>query len=143
MNKPILTDEMVLASCSKLGLAGGGSIANLARTVIETYLEKFGSVPANDVILVKIPHRYDPSKIIWEGEVEDSGNTGINLGRAVLKALAEKADLSVANLRGANLRGADLSWADLSEADLSGANLSGANLSGANLIGANLSGTKF
>jgi hypothetical protein len=66
----------------------------------------------------------------------------------ILKAIAEKQDLSGANLREANLREADLRWANLSganlrEANLSGANLRWANLSGANLSGANLSGANL
>jgi uncharacterized protein YjbI with pentapeptide repeats len=72
---------------------------------------------------------------------------------AVLKAIANRAnliganlsgaDLSGADLRSANLSGADLSGADLSGADLSGAKLSGADLIGADLIGADLSGANL
>jgi hypothetical protein len=70
------------------------------------------------------------------------------LREALIKAVAEEANLfdanlrdanlSGANLRGANLIGANLSGAYLRDANLSGANLSGANLRGANLRGANL-----
>jgi hypothetical protein len=59
---------------------------------------------------------------------------------AVLKAIANRANLSGANLSGADLRSTNLSGATLSGADLSGADLSGADLSGANLIGADLIG---
>jgi hypothetical protein len=59
---------------------------------------------------------------------------------AVLKAIANRANLIGANLSGADLSGADLRSANLSGADLSGADLSGADLSGAKLIGADLIG---
>ena len=63
----------------------------------------------------------------------------LQLGAAVQKAVASRANLSRANLSGANLSRANLSGANLSDANLSRANLSGANLSGANLSDANLS----
>jgi hypothetical protein len=59
---------------------------------------------------------------------------------AVLKAIANRANLIGANLSGADLSGADLRSANLSGADLSGADLSGAKLIGADLIGADLIG---
>jgi hypothetical protein len=59
---------------------------------------------------------------------------------AVLKAIANRANLIGANLSGADLSGADLRSANLSGADLSGADLSGADLRSANLSGADLSG---
>jgi len=70
----------------------------------------------------KIVSRWDPSKIIYEGEAETLG------------ALVGLAVANGANLSGANLSGADLRSADLSGADLSGANLSGADLRSADLI---------
>ena len=68
----------------------------------------------------------------------------IQLGFAIKKAIAEKANLRGADLSGANLSGADLSDASLLNADLSDANLSGADLryadlSDASLLGADLS----
>jgi uncharacterized protein YjbI with pentapeptide repeats len=63
----------------------------------------------------------------------------VQLGFAVRKAVAEKADLRAANLSDADLSDADLSDADLRAANLSDANLHAANLSDANLHAANLS----
>src|ERR1051325_5768731 len=76
-------------------------------------------------------------------EVADKSYS-IQLGFAIKKAIAEKANLHETNLRDASLRDADLSdaslrGADLSYADLNGANLCDADLIGANLIGADLS----
>jgi len=62
------------------------------------------------------------------------------LGFAVKKAAAAKADLRNADLSDADLRNADLRGADLSDADLRGANLSGAYLRNANLSDADLRG---
>src|ERR1051325_243734 len=71
-------------------------------------------------------------------EVADKSYS-IQLGFAIKKAIAEKANLHETNLRDASLRDADLSDASLRGGDLSGANLNGADLIGANLIGADLS----
>jgi len=67
----------------------------------------------------------------------------IQLGFAIKKAIAEKANLRGADLSGANLSGADLSDASLLNADLSDANLSGADLRYADLSDANLSGASL
>jgi len=61
------------------------------------------------------------------------------LGFAVKKAAAAKADLRNADLSDADLRNADLRGADLSDADLRNANLSGADLRYADLSYADLS----
>src|ERR1051325_229786 len=71
-------------------------------------------------------------------EVADKSYS-IQLGFAIKKAIAEKANLHETNLRDASLRDADLSDASLRGADLSGANLNGADLRYANLSGADLS----
>src|ERR1051325_2706254 len=70
-------------------------------------------------------------------EVADKSYS-IQLGFAIKKAIAEKANLHETNLRDASLRDADLSDASLRGADLSGANLNGADLRYANLSGADL-----
>ncbi len=100
-------------------------------------------------ITYEIKHRFS-GKVIWSGtiEIDDEAPERVRIGRAVIAALAEgadlcEADLCEADLREANLRGADLSWAnlrgaDLCEADLSWANLREADLSEANLSWANL-----
>ena len=96
-------------------------------------------------IIVKIEERYS-NKVRYEvelgGEFERK-SADVRLGAAILKVLADGADLSGANLSGANLSGANLSRANLSRANLSGADLSGANLSGATLSCANLSGANL
>jgi hypothetical protein len=79
---------------------------------------------------IEIKHRFT-------GDVLYTGSGSVR--EALIKAVAERADLSGANLRGANLRGANLSGADLYGADLRGADLYGASLCGANLFGADLS----
>ena len=71
-------------------------------------------------------------------EVADKSYSA-QLGFAVKKAIAEKANLRAANLRDANLRDANLRDADLSAANLHDANLSYADLSAANLSYADLS----
>jgi len=71
-------------------------------------------------------------------EVADKSYS-VQLGFAVKKAIAEKANLSAADLSAANLSAADLSAADLSDANLSAADLSAANLRAANLSAADLS----
>jgi hypothetical protein len=83
--------------------------------------------------LQKIVSRYNPEQILFSFEAE-------TLKEAVVKAVAEKKDLSGAYISGADLSGTDLSDAVLSGADLSGAYISGADLSGADLSGADLSG---
>jgi hypothetical protein len=74
----------------------------------------------------------------WNGKVlyQDESET---LRDAVVKAIANRRDLSGAYLSGADLRDANLSGANLRGADLRDANLSGANLSGADLRDADLS----
>ena len=59
---------------------------------------------------------------------------------AVIKAVAQRADLQGADLQGADLQGADLRGADLRGAYLQGADLRGADLQGADLRGAYLRG---
>ena len=88
----------------------------------------------------------DTNAVIYECELPDG--TENPMRAAVIKAVAEcanlrGADLSDANLRGADLRGADLSDADLRGADLSDANLRDADLRGANLSDANLRGASL
>jgi uncharacterized protein YjbI with pentapeptide repeats len=100
-------------------------------------------------VKISILHRWS-NACLWEGDVEDSGSTSLNLGHAVRAALGtganlrganlEDANLEDANLRGANLRGANLEGANLRGANLEDANLRGANLEDANLRGANLRG---
>ena len=82
----------------------------------------------------------DTNAVIYECELPDG--TENPMREAVVKAVAERANLSGADLYGAYLRGAYLSGANLSGANLSGADLYGAYLSGANLSGANLSGER-
>ena len=65
-------------------------------------------------------------------EVADKSYSA-QLGFAVKKAIAEKANLSAANLSDADLSAADLRAANLRAANLSAADLSAANLSAANL----------
>jgi hypothetical protein len=36
---PELTRDVVLRSCRRIGLGGGGSVADMAQTILETYLE--------------------------------------------------------------------------------------------------------
>ena len=74
--------------------------------------------------------------------VADNANLdGANLDNANLDgANLRGANLDGANLYGADLYGANLYGANLCDADLRGANLRGANLDGANLDGANLDG---
>ena len=86
---------------------------------------------------ISILHRWS-NACLWEGDVEDSGSTSVNLGRAIRTALGTGANLVGANLVGANLRGANLEDANLRGANLVDANLRGANLVGANLEDANL-----
>jgi hypothetical protein len=79
----------------------------------------------------KIPSRYDPSRIIYEGEA----NT---LADLVGTAVRSRANLTGADLAGANLTGADLAGANLADAYLAGANLADAYLARAYLAGADL-----
>ena len=65
------------------------------------------------------------------------------LGKAVITALSNRANLSGANLSGANLSGANLSDADLRGANLRGANLYGADLRDADLRRARLHGANL
>ena len=105
--------------------------------------------------MISIKHRFTGATLC-EFDVE-------TVRDAVVKAVADNANLDGANLRGAdlygadlyganlyganlcdaNLRGADLCGADLYGANLDGANLDGANLDGANLDGANLYGANL
>ena len=79
--------------------------------------------------------------VIYECELPDGTENAMRV--AVVKAVAERANLSRAYLSGADLSSANLYGADLSGANLYGADLSGADLSGANLYGADLSGANL
>jgi hypothetical protein len=74
----------------------------------------------------------------WPGKVLLRDEEAESLKDALVKAIANRADLRGAYLSGADLRGADLSGADLRGAYLRGADLSGAYLRGADLSGADL-----
>ena len=65
------------------------------------------------------------------GKIISKTGEGESLKDAVIRLIANHADLSWANLSGANLSEADLRGADLREADLREADLRGADLSGA------------
>ena len=56
---------------------------------------------------IQITHRWS-NACFWEGEIESSGDTAVDLGRAVLAAHGAGANLEDTNLRGANLLGANL-----------------------------------
>ena len=84
---------------------------------------------------IEIKHRYT-NNALFACDAE-------NMSEAVVKAVADGADLYGANLRGANLYGANLRGADLRGANLHGADLYGANLRGADLYGANLYGANL
>ena len=91
-------------------------------------------------MLIRITRYWDGAQMF---EVEPT-----DLRAAVVKLVADGADLRGADLDGANLRdanlgdanlrGADLRGADLRDADLGDANLGGADLRGADLRGADL-----
>src|SRR5436190_499440 len=79
----------------------------------------------------------------WTGEVIHTDEQAETLRDAVIRAIANRANLGAADLRDANLSAANLRDADLRDADLRDANLRDANLSAANLrdaIGVDLTG---
>jgi hypothetical protein len=78
----------------------------------------------------EIKHRYTGA-LLYEAEAE-------GLSDAVVRAVANRADLRSANLRSADLRSANLRSADLSFADLRSANLRFADLRSADLRFADL-----
>jgi uncharacterized protein YjbI with pentapeptide repeats len=91
-----------------------------------------------------IPHRYTDWPI-WTGDIDaaETDSHEVKLGKAVVAALKDGADLCDANLRDAHLYGANLCGANLYGANLYGANLRGANLYGADLYGADLRGANL
>jgi len=82
--------------------------------------------------MIKILNRWTQAVILTDESAE-------TLRDAVVKAVANCADLRGADLRGAYLSGADLRGADMRGADMSDANLSDAYLRGADLRGAYMS----
>ena len=83
----------------------------------------------------QILNRYS-GVVIYECELPDRTENAMKM--ALLKAVAEEADLRYADLQSANLRYADLQSADLRYADLRYANLRYADLQSADLRYANL-----
>ncbi|GAB2471810.1 hypothetical protein GCM10027082_24120 [Comamonas humi] len=91
--------------------------------------------------IIKIVHRFDSSRVLYEFEATDEQQaSGLAMRAALEAATAAKAYLGGANLDGAYLGGANLGGAYLGGANLGGANLGGAYLRGAYLDGANLGG---
>jgi len=70
---------------------------------------------------IKIVHRYDSTRVLYEGEHE-------TVRDAVEAAVKAQANLAGANLYGANLYGTNLAGANLAGASLGGACLAEANL---------------
>ena len=81
--------------------------------------------------VIEIKHRRTGKVLVTDEE-------STSLKDAVIKAIANRVDLSGADLRSADLRSAYLRSADLSGADLSGADLRSADLRSADLSGADL-----
>ena len=89
--------------------------------------------------IYSIPRRWGDAPV-WTGEVDFGGDddAATRLGKAVVAARLDGANLDRARLDGARLDGARLIGASLDGASLDGASLIGASLDGASLIGARL-----